>query len=146
MDNYVSVTGTTTRAAELRFTPSGAAVANISIAVNRRWQNKQTQEWEEETSFFDVKCWQKLAENVAESIDDKGIRVTVTGRLEQRSWEAQDGSKRSKVEINADDIAISLRWATASAVKNERSDGQHASGGRPAQPAAATWNPSEEPF
>ena len=69
-------------------------------------------EWEEQVSFFDVTCWAQLAENVAESVP-KGSRVVVTGRLEQRSWETQEGDKRSKVEIVADEVGPSLRWATA---------------------------------
>lgn len=158
MDNNVTITGNATREPELRFTPSGQAVANFGVAVNRRWQNRQTQEWEEAVSFIDVTAWAQLAENVAESVG-KGTRITVTGRLDQRSWETQDGDKRSKVEIVADDIAISLRWATAEPVRNERSDAgggygggnsgggnsgpRNAGGGAPSAPA---YNPDEEPF
>lgn len=143
IDNSVTVTGNATREPELRFTPSGQAVANFGIAVNRRWQNRQTQEWEEKVSFFDVTCWSQLAENVAESLA-KGTRVTVTGRLDQRSWENQDGEKRSKVEIVADDIAASLKWATAAVARNERP----AAGQAPTTTAASApvYNPDEEPF
>ncbi len=151
IDNNVSVTGNATREPELRFTPSGQAVANFGIAVNRRWQNRQTQEWEESVSFFDITCWSTLAENVAESLA-KGTRVTITGRLDQRSWETQDGDKRSKVEIVADDVAVSLRWATADVMKNERFDGGGGGGAsRPAQGGGGNnqpppYNPDEEPF
>jgi single-strand DNA-binding protein len=117
--NSVTIVGNATRDPELRFTPSGAAVANFGVAVNRRWQNRATNEWEEAVSFFDVTAWTQLAENVAESVL-KGTRVVVTGRLDQRSWETQDGEKRSKVDIVADDIAASLRWATAQVTRNER--------------------------
>ena len=127
-DNTVTIVGNCTRDPELRFTPSGQAVANFGVAVNRRWQNRQTQEWEEATSFFDISCWQQLAENVAESVQ-KGTRVVITGRLDQRSWETQDGDKRSKIEIVADDVAPSLRWATADITKNERRGGDFAGGG-----------------
>jgi single-strand DNA-binding protein len=127
-DNHVSVVGNCTRDPELRFTPSGQAVATFGLAVNRRWQNRQTSEWEEATSFFDVTCWQQLAENVSESVQ-KGTRVMVTGRLDQRSWETQDGDKRSKVEIVADEVAPSLRWATAEITKNERRGGEFGGGG-----------------
>jgi single-strand DNA-binding protein len=120
--NTVNVVGNATRDPELRFTPSGQAVANFGLAVNRRWQNRQTSEWEEAVSFFDITCWGQLAENVAESIQ-KGTRVVVDGRLDQRSWETEQGDKRSKVEIVADEVAPSLRWATASVTKNERRDG-----------------------
>ncbi len=151
MDNTVTVTGNATREPELRFTPSGQAVANFGIAVNRRWQNRQTQEWEESVSFFDITAWAQLAENAAETVA-KGTRVTVTGRLDQRSWETQDGDKRSKVEIVADDIAISLRWATAEVIRNERADGGGGGGGRPVgagaprNDAPPPYNPDEEPF
>ena len=121
-DNNVTVVGNITRDPELRFTPSGQAVASFGLAVNRRWQNRQTSEWEEQTSFFDVKCWAQMAENVSESLG-RGSRVVVSGRLEQRSWETDQGDKRSKVEIVADEIAPSLRWATAQVTRNERRDG-----------------------
>ncbi|CAN5691067.1 hypothetical protein BH24ACT3_BH24ACT3_14140 [soil metagenome] len=127
-DNTVSLTGNITRDPELRFTPSGQAVASFGLAVNRRWQNRQTSQWEEATSFFDVTCWAQMAENVAESLN-KGARVVVTGRLDQRSWETPDGDKRSKVEVVADEVAPSLRWATAQVLKNERREGGGQGGG-----------------
>ncbi|MDQ1377514.1 MAG: single-strand DNA-binding protein, partial [Acidimicrobiaceae bacterium] len=117
--NHISISGNLTRDPELRFTPTGQANASFGLAVNRRWQNRQTNEWEEATSFFDVICWGTLAENVAQSVT-RGTRVTVSGRLDQRSWENQEGEKRSKVEINADEVAPSLRWATVKIEKNER--------------------------
>lgn len=120
--NTVNIVGNATRDPELRFTPSGQAVASFGVAVNRRWQNRQTNEWEEAVSFFDITCWGQLAENVAESVQ-KGTRVVVDGRLDQRSWETEQGDKRSKVEIVADEVAPSLRWATAQITKNERRDG-----------------------
>ncbi len=117
--NAVVLVGNITRDPELRFTPSGQATATFGLAVNRRWQNRQTQEWEEATSFFDVVCWRDMAENAAESLA-RGSRVIVSGRLEQRSWETTDGDRRSKVEVVADEIGPSLRWATAQITKNER--------------------------
>jgi len=154
--NNVTVVGNITRDPELRFTPTGQAVASFGLAVNRRWQNRQTQEWEEATSFFDVTCWAQMAENVSESLM-KGSRVLVTGRLDQRSWENSDGEKRSKVEIVADEIGPSLRWATAQVVKNERKGGDDfggSSGGsgggsatRPAQnEPSGGYSADEEPF
>ena len=160
--NTVTIVGNATREPELRFTASGQAVATFGVAVNRRWQNRNN-EWEESTSFFDVTCWAQLAENVAESVP-KGGRVVVTGRLDQRSWETQEGDKRSKVEIVADDVAPSLRWATAQITKNERRDGGDGGGfaggsgggggggsSRPAPSAPAAtggggYDPDEEPF
>ena len=127
--NSVTLVGNITRDPELRFTPSGQATASFGLAVNRRWQNRQTQEWEEATSFFDVVCWREQAENASESLA-RGSRVIVTGRLEQRSWETPDGDKRSKVEVIADEIGPSLRWATATVTKNERR-GPDGGGGAP---------------
>jgi single-strand DNA-binding protein len=128
MDNTVTLVGNVTRDPELRYTPSGQAVASFGLAVNRRWQNRQTNDWEEQVSFFDVKCWAQMAENVGESVQ-KGSRVVVSGRLEQRSWETDNGDKRSKVEVVADEIGPSLRWATATVTKNERREGGGGAGG-----------------
>ncbi len=124
-DNVITVIGNVTRDPEIRYTPNGQANANFGVAVNRRWQNRQTNEWEERTSFFNVVCWRDMAENVGESIS-KGARVVVTGRLEQRSWETEQGEKRSVIEIVADDIGPSLRFATA---KVERIDRRTGGGG-----------------
>ncbi len=151
-DNTVTLVGNVTRDPELRFTPSGQAVASFGLAVNRRWQNRANQEWEEQTSFFDVKCWAQMAENVSESLQ-RGTRVIVNGRLEQRSWETENGDKRSKVEVVADEVAPSLRWATADVRKNERRDGSagSGSGGGSSRPVAnepsggGAWD-NEEPF
>jgi single-strand DNA-binding protein len=151
-DNTVTLIGNVTRDPELRFTPSGQALASFGLAVNRRWMNRQTQQWEEQTSFFDIVCWAQLGQNVSESVQ-KGARVIVTGRLEQRSWETEQGDKRSKVEVIADEVGPSLRWATADITKNERSSGD--AGGAPAgggynrpapNPAPAGYDPAEEPF
>lgn len=121
-DNTVTVVGNLTRDPELRFTQSGQARAVLGIAVNRRWQNRQTNEWEEQVSFFNVVCWREMAENVSESLT-RGTRVIVQGRLEQRSWDTQEGEKRSVVEIVADEIGPSLRWASAEINRNERRGG-----------------------
>ena len=117
--NTTTVVGNVTRDPELRFTPTGQAVATFGLAVNRRWRNRQTQEWEESTSFFDVVCWREMAENVANSLA-KGARVIVTGRLDQRSWQTDSGDTRSRVEIVADEVGPSLRWATAEVTRIER--------------------------
>jgi single-strand DNA-binding protein len=154
--NNVALVGNITRDPELRFTPTGQATATFGLAVNRRWQNRQTQEWEEATSFFDVVCWREMAENAAESLS-RGSRVLVTGRLEQRSWETADGDKRSKIEVVADEIGPSLRWATAQVTKNERrGPGESAPAPRQAATATASAEPAggggggygydEEPF
>jgi single-strand DNA-binding protein len=150
-DNTVTLVGNVTRDPELRFVSSGQANCSFGLAVNRRWQNRQTQEWEEATSFFNVVCWREMAENVAESIT-KGARIVVAGRLEQRSWETDQGEKRSVVEVVADEIGPSLRWATAQVTRNERKGPGEARPARTAPPArpepeaAASSGFDEEPF
>lgn len=140
MTNSVNLAGNVTRDPELRYTSSGQAVASFGLAVNRRWQNRQTQAWEEATSYFDIVCWRELAENVAESIT-KGTRLIVTGRLEQRSWETPDGDKRSKVEIQADEVGPSLRWASAQVSRNDRKENNAS-----ASTARPGYAYDEEPF
>lgn len=122
-DNTVTVVGNVTRDPELRFTQGGMAVATFGLAWNRRRQDQ-----EDEVSFFDVTCFRQMAENVAESVT-KGARVVVYGTLQQRSWETQDGDRRSKVEILADDVAPSLKWATAEITRNEYRGGGGGAGG-----------------
>ena len=119
MSSNVTLIGNITRDPELRYTAGGQAIATFGVAVNRRWQNRQTQAWEENTSFFDIVCWGDLGTNVADSLG-KGDRVIVSGRLEQRSWETQDGEKRSKIEVVADEVGPSVRWATAKPERTER--------------------------
>src|SRR5215211_2970820 len=153
--NNIDLVGNLTRDPELRYTPGGMAVASFGLAVNARRQNRQTNEWEERTSFFDVVCWGSLGENVSESLG-RGARVMVVGRLEQRSWETQDGDKRSKVEVIADEVGPSLRWATADVTKNERrpagemgaggGGGGPRTGGRPAGNEPPAYDFDEEPF
>ncbi len=126
--NNITIVGNITRDPELRFTPSGQANARLGVAVNRRWQDKGSGEWQEATSFFDVICWRELAENVSESLK-RGARVVVTGRLEQRTYEREGGEKRSVVEIIADEVAPSLRWATAKVEKTERRGAGEPGGG-----------------
>ena len=110
--NDVTLVGNLVDSPELRYTASGVAMCRLRIAVNRRWKNNNTGEWEEEAHFFSGSCWRDLAENVAESLN-KGDRVILHGRLQQRSWETSEGERRSMVEVNVTDIGPSLRWATA---------------------------------
>jgi single-strand DNA-binding protein len=123
-DSTVTIVGNLTRDPELRFTQGGRAICTLGIAVSRRYQVNN--EWKEDTSFFNVVAWGQLGENAASSLT-KGTRVVASGRLEQRSYEAQGGEKKSVVEIVADEIGPSLRWASAQVDRNERRDG--ASGG-----------------
>ena len=148
MDNSVTLVGNLVDDPELRVTPSGVALAKLRFAVNRRYQRNG--EWQEDTSFFTGTCWRDMAENVAESLT-KGTRVVLNGRLEQRSWETQDGDKRSVVEIQIDEIGPSLRWATASVTRTPRASGPGDFGGGGSQPPAAPvaktdYGPDEAPF
>ena len=150
-DSTVTIIGNLTRDPEIRYTTGGAAKASFGVAVSRRWQNRQSQEWEEQTSFFNVVCWREMAENVSESLG-KGSRVVVTGRLEQRSWETENGEKRSVVEIVADEVGPSLRWATAQVERTSRSSGDSTgpmgaapSGGGRSEPQYSGGG-DEEPF
>jgi single-strand DNA-binding protein len=116
-DSTVTLVGNATKEVELRFTTGGRAVASFGIAVNRRYQVNN--EWQEQVSFFNVTAWGTLAENAAASIA-KGTRVIVTGRLEQREYDAKDGTKRTVVEVVADEIGPSLRWARCEVERVER--------------------------
>ena len=144
-DNTVTVVGNVTRDPEMRYTAGGAANCTFGIAVNRRWMNRQTNEWEERTSFFNVVCWREMAENVSESLA-KGSRVIVTGRLEQRSWETENGEKRSVVEIAADEVGPSLRWASCVISKNERRGAMDGGNAPVRTPAPPSDDFGEEPF
>jgi single-strand DNA-binding protein len=117
-DNTITLVGNLTRDPELRYTTGGRGVASFGLAVNRRYQVNG--EWQEQTSFFNVVAWGQLGENAAATLT-KGSRAIVFGRLEQRSWETQDGEKRSVVEVVADELGPSLRWAQAQIERNERS-------------------------
>ncbi len=145
-DNTVTVVGNVTRDPELRFTQGGMAVVNFGIA----W-NKRRNDGEDEVSFFDVTCFRQLAENVADSLT-KGARVVIYGTLSQRSWENQQGERRSKVEILADDVAPSLKWASAEITRNEFRGGSDdggrqggGGGGAPRSQGAERSQPQPQP-
>jgi single-strand DNA-binding protein len=148
MSNNVTLIGNLVEDPELRFTPSGVAMAKIRLAVNRRWRGQDGQ-WQEDTSFFNGTVWREQAETVAESLQ-KGTRVIVSGRLEQRSWETEQGEKRSVVEIAIDEIGPSLRWATATVNKTQRSEEWSNSNQQPTSAAAPVardeYGPDEAPF
>ena len=110
--NSTVITGNLVRDPELRSTASGSAVANFSVADNRRWADPATGERREATTFVDVVAWGDLGRHVVESLR-QGDRVTVSGRLEQRSWQTDQGERRSKLELTAADVAASLRWAAS---------------------------------
>ena len=150
-DNSVTITGNCTRDPELRYTNNGMQIATFGVAINQRKRNDSGQ-WEDgETSYFDVTCFRELAENVAESVS-KGTRVIVAGTLKQRSWETPDGDKRSKIEVIADEVGPSLRWATASVERMGRSSSDGGGGSAAAAPSGGSDGPppsydnQEEPF
>jgi single-strand DNA-binding protein len=145
--NTVTLVGNLVEDPELRFTPSGVAMARIRVAVNRRWRD-QAGEWQEQTSYVGGTLWREAAENAAESLQ-KGMRVIITGSLEQRSWETAEGDKRSVVEIRIDELGPSLRWATASVTKTARNGDDWGQSSRPAPAAPVAKNdyaPDEAPF
>lgn len=148
-DNTVTLVGNLTRDPELRFTTGGRGVASMGLAVSRRYQ--QNGEWQEQTSYFNVVAWGQLGENAASTLS-KGMRVLVTGRLEQREYQTREGDKRTAIEINADEIGPSLRWATASVERNPRGEGgngggQRSGGNAGSAPAGGNDYPfDEEPF
>jgi len=151
-ETIITVVGNLTDDPELKFTPSGAAVANFTVASTPRTFDRQTNEWKDGDALF-LRCaaWRQLAENVAESLQ-KGQRVIVTGALRVRQFERQDGSKGTSVELNVDEVGPSLRYATAKVTKVSRSGGAGGGGfgggsggdanpwsNQPAQPATDAW-------
>jgi len=148
-DNSITLVGNLTRDPEIRFTATGRAVASFGIAVGRRYQVNG--EWQEQTSYFNVTAWGQLGENAAATFT-KGTRVVVTGRLEQREYTSREGEKRTAIDVIADELGPSLRWATATVVRTPKQDGQ--GGGATNRPAntgtnsgtEATPFDGEEPF
>jgi single-strand DNA-binding protein len=128
-ETVITVVGNLTDDPELRFTASGAAVANFTVASTPRFFDKNTNEWKDGDALF-LRCsiWRQAAENVAESLT-RGARVVVQGRLRQRSYETREGEKRTVVELEADEVGPSLRYATAKVSKTTRGGGGGSSGG-----------------
>ncbi|MEJ2869992.1 single-stranded DNA-binding protein [Actinomycetospora sp. OC33-EN08] len=128
-DTVITVVGNLTADPELRFTPSGAAVANFTVASTPRTFDRQSGEWKDgEALFLRCNIWRQAAENVAESLT-RGARVIVQGRLKQRSFETREGEKRTVIELEVDEVGPSLRYATASVTKASRSGGGQGGGG-----------------
>jgi single-strand DNA-binding protein len=125
-ENSVTLVGNVTKDPELRYTTGGRGVASFGLAVNRRYQVNG--EWQEQVSFFNIVAWGDLGENAAASIN-KGNRVIVTGRLEQRSYETKEGEKRSVTEVIADELGPSLRWAQVQIERISRDDAAARTGG-----------------
>jgi single-strand DNA-binding protein len=140
-DTTITMIGNLVDDPELRFTPSGAAVAKFRVASTPRYLDKQTNEWKDgESLFLQCQIWRQAAENVAESLT-KGMRVILSGRLKQRSYETKEGEKRTVFEVEVDEVGPSLRNATAKVTKAQRSAGGN--GGFSA-PAADSFN--EDPW
>jgi single-strand DNA-binding protein len=143
-DTIITVVGNLTDDPELRFTPSGAAVANFTVASTPRSFNRQTNAWEDgETLFLRCSIWRQAAENVAESLQ-RGMRVIVQGRLKSRSYETREGEKRTVMELEADEIGPSLTWATAKVSRTSRQSGGGggyggSAGGGQSAPANDPW-------
>ena len=128
-ETTITVIGNLTNDPELRFTPSGSAVANFTIASTPRTFDRQSNEWKDgETLFLRAAVWREAAENVAESLT-KGMRVIVTGRLKSRSYETKEGEKRTVIELEVDEIGPSLRYANAKVNRTQRSGGGGAGNG-----------------
>jgi single-strand DNA-binding protein len=153
-DTTITVVGNLTADPELRFTPSGAAVANFTVASTPRIFDRQTSEWKDgEALFLRCNIWREAAENVAESLT-RGSRVIVTGRLKQRSFETREGEKRTVFEVEVDEIGPSLRYATAKVNKASRSGGGggggYSGGGggasRQSAPAAQPAGSGDDPW
>ncbi|BCP07975.1 single-stranded DNA-binding protein [Mycobacterium paraintracellulare] len=153
-DTTITVVGNLTADPELRFTPSGAAVANFTVASTPRIYDRQSGEWKDgEALFLRCNIWREAAENVAESLT-RGSRVIVTGRLKQRSFETREGEKRTVVEVEVDEIGPSLRYATAKVNKASRSGGGGGGGGfgggggggSRQQAAPASSAPADDPW
>ncbi|WP_402374939.1 single-stranded DNA-binding protein [Isoptericola rhizosphaerae] len=128
-ETVITVVGNLTADPELRFTPSGAAVANFTIASTPRTFDRQSNEWKDgEALFLRCSIWREAAENVAESLT-KGMRVIAQGRLTQRSYETREGEKRTVVELQVDEIGPALRFASAKVTRAQRSGGGGFGGG-----------------
>ncbi|MGI8817488.1 MAG: single-stranded DNA-binding protein [Pseudonocardia sp.] len=143
-DTVITVIGNLTSDPELRFTPSGAAVANFTVASTPRTFDKQSGEWKDGDALF-MRCniWRQAAENVAETLT-RGARVIVSGRLKQRSYETREGEKRTVVELEVDEVGPSLKYATAKVNKVSRvsGGGGFGSGGS----AGSGGGPSDDPW
>ena len=130
-ETTITLVGNLTADPELRFTPSGAAVANFTVASTPRTFDRQTNEWRDgDAMFLNCAVWRQAAENVAESLQ-RGMRVIVQGRLRSRSYETRDGERRTVFEIDVDEIGPALRYATARVTRNASGSSQGGSGSRP---------------
>jgi single-strand DNA-binding protein len=148
-ETIITVVGNLTADPELRFTPSGAAVASFTIASTPRTFDRNSNEWKDgEALFLRCSIWRQAAENVAESLQ-RGMRVIASGRLKQRSYETREGEKRTVIELDVDEIGPSLRYASAKVNKTQRGSaggfGSSGSSGSAAAPADDPWSSAQAP-
>ncbi|MEO9237698.1 MAG: single-stranded DNA-binding protein [Jatrophihabitantaceae bacterium] len=142
-ETVITVVGNLTADPELRFTPSGAAVASFTVASTPRTFDRQSNEWKDgEALFLRCSIWRQAAENVAESLQ-RGMRVVVTGRLQQRSFETREGEKRTVIEMQVDEVGPSLRYATAKVNRTQRGS---AGGGSYGGEAGGGSAPADDPW
>ena len=140
-DVQITICGNTTAPAEIRFTSSGAPVASFTVAHTPRTFDRAANEWKDgETMFLTCSAWRQLAENVAETLSAKGMRVIVQGRLKSRSYETREGEKRAVFEIDVEEVGPSLTWATARVTRNDRANGAGQS-----RPQAQQQRPAGDP-
>ncbi len=141
-ETTITLVGNLTADPELRFTPSGAAVANFTVASTPRTFDRQTNEWRDgDAMFLNCAVWRQAAENVAESLQ-KGMRVIVQGRLRSRSYETREGERRTVFEIDVDEIGPALRYATAKVTRNPSGSG----GGQSSRPASSGGSYGDDPW
>lgn len=146
-ETVITVVGNLTADVELRFTPSGSAVANFTIASTPRTFDRQSNEWKDgDTLFLRASVWKEAAENAAETLT-KGMRVIAQGRLKSRSYETKEGEKRNVTELEIDEIGPSLRYASAKVTRTQRNGtGGGGFGGQSAPPAAGFGAPASDPW
>jgi len=145
-ETVITVVGNLTGDPELRFTPSGAAVASFTVASTPRTLDKATNEWKDgEALFLRCSIWRQAAENVAESLQ-KGMRVVVQGRLKQRSYETKEGEKRTSYELDVEEVGPSLKYATAKVNRTTRGGGNGGGGGFGGAPSGGGSASNDDPW
>jgi single-strand DNA-binding protein len=145
-ETVITVVGNLTADPELRFTPSGAAVASFTVASTPRTFDRQSNEWKDGDALF-LRCsiWRQAAENVAESLT-RGARVVVTGRLKQRSFETREGEKRTVIELDVDEVGPSLRYATAKVNRTQRGSSTGGGFGSSGSAGGSGGAPADDPW
>lgn len=145
-ENTITIVGNLTADPELRFTQNGAAVANVTIASTHRVYDKQSQQWKDgDALFMRGTIWKEAAEHIADSLH-KGVRVIATGKLKQRSWEDNDGNKRTSVEMEIEEIGPSLKFNAVTVESRQRNGGSTYGNGGSSAPTSDPWSNDDSPF